>query len=63
MIDSFKFMSRSLSNLVGNLSEGFHSDKCTDCKSYLDYMTTENEKLILCVLNVKRIMRKTLIKN
>ena len=38
-IDSFRFMSSSLSNLVDNLSEGFtmkYSDKCTDCKSYLD---------------------------
>ena len=29
-------MSTSLSDLVNNLSEGVHSDKCTDCKSYLD---------------------------
>ena len=35
-IDSFRFMSTSLSNLLDNLSEGLHSDKCTDCKSYLD---------------------------
>ena len=27
------FMSSSLSNLVDNLSEGLHSDKCTNCKS------------------------------
>ena len=45
-IDSFRFMSSSLSNLVDNLSEGLHSDKCTDCKSYLDYMTTKDEQLI-----------------
>ena len=32
-IDSFRFMSSSLSNIVDNLSEGLHSDKCTDCKS------------------------------
>ena len=35
-IDSFRFMSRSLSSLADNLSNGFHSDKCIDCKSYLD---------------------------
>ena len=35
-IDSYRFMSTSLSNLVDNLSEGIHGDKCTDCKSYLD---------------------------
>ena len=62
-IDSFGFMSSSLSNLVDNLSEGLHSDKCTDCKSYLDYMTTKDEQLRFRCLNVKRIMRKTLIKN
>ena len=28
-IDSFKFMSSSLSNLVDNLSERLHCDKCT----------------------------------
>ena len=30
-IDSFRFISSSLSSLVDNLSEGRHSDKCTDC--------------------------------
>ena len=29
LIDSFRFMSTSLSSLVDNLSEGLHSDKCT----------------------------------
>ena len=29
-IDSYRFMSSSLSNLVDNLSEGLHSEKCTD---------------------------------
>ena len=38
-IDSFRFMSSSLSYLVYNLSEGLHSDKCIDCKSFLDYMS------------------------
>ena len=37
-IDSFRFMSSSLSNLVDNLSEGLHCDKYTDCKSCLEYM-------------------------
>ena len=45
-IDSFRFMSSSLSSLLDNLSEGLHSDKCTDCKSCLDYMTTKDEQLI-----------------
>ena len=37
-IDSFRFMSSSLSSPGDNLSEGLHSDKCTDCKFCLDYM-------------------------
>ena len=37
-IDSFRFMSSSLSNLVDNLSEGLYNDKCIDCKSCLDYI-------------------------
>ena len=32
-IDSFRFMSSSLSNLVDNLTEGLQNDKYTDCKS------------------------------
>ena len=62
-VDSFRFMSSSLSNLVDNLSEGFHSDKCTDCKSCLDYMKFKEINESLSVLSVKRIVRKTLIKN
>ena len=38
-IDSFRFMSSSLSNLADNLSGGLHYDKCIDCKSCLDYMS------------------------
>ena len=40
-IDSFRFMSTSLSKVVDNLSEGLHCDKCIDGKSYLDYMITK----------------------
>ena len=38
-IDSFRFMSTSLPNLVSNLSEGLHNDRCIDCKSCPYYMT------------------------
>ena len=55
-------MSTSLSNLVTNLSEGLHNERCIDSKSYLDYMITKDEKF-LGVLGVKKIMKKTLIKN
>ena len=41
-IDSYRFMSISLSKLVDNSSERLHNDECKDCKSYLDYMTTKD---------------------
>ena len=53
-IDSFRFLSSSLRSLVDNLSEGLHSDKCTDCKSCLDYMTTKDEQLIFRCFGCKK---------
>ena len=47
-------MSTSLSNLVDDLSEGFHSDRCIDCKYCLDYMTTKDEKLIFRCFSCKK---------
>ena len=57
-IDSFRFMSSSLSKLVHNLSERIHNNKCADCKSSLDYIKTKNEKLILECYNCKQRYRK-----
>ena len=57
-IDSFRFMSSSLSKLVDNLSEGIHNNKCADCKSSLDYIKTKNKKLILECCNCKQRYRK-----
>ena len=37
-IDSYRFMSLSLSKLVDKLSEGIHNNKCFDCKSNLYYV-------------------------
>ena len=51
-------MSTSLSNLVNNLSEGFHNDKCTNCKSCLDYMTTKDEQLIFRHFRCKKNYEK-----
>ena len=65
-IDSFKFMSTSLSKLVDNLSEGLHNNNCPDCKSCLDYMKTKDEKLIFrcfsCKKNYEKDCNKELIK-
>ena len=53
-VDSFRFMSSSLSNLVDNLSDGLHSDECTDCKSCLDYMIISDDPLIFKCLECKK---------
>ena len=64
-IDSYRFMSTSLSSLVNNLSEGVHNDKCTNCKSCLDHMTTKDEQLIFrcfrCKKNYEKDFHKELI--
>ena len=57
-IDSYRFMSTSLSNLVSNLSEGLHNDRCIDRKSYLDYMTTKDEKLTYRCFRCKKNYEK-----
>ena len=58
-IDSYRFMSMSLSKLIDNLSEGIHNNKCADCKSCLDYVrSTKNEKLILKCFNCETYYRK-----
>ena len=65
-IHSFRFMSSSLSSLVDNLSKRLHSDKCIYCKSYLDYIITKDDQLILrcfeCKGNYKKNFNKYLIK-
>ena len=59
-------MSSSLSNFVDNLSEGLHSDKCTNCKSCLDYLTTKYKQLIFrcfrCKKNYEEDFNEELIK-
>ena len=66
-IDSYRFMSSSLSKLVDNLSEGIHNNKCSDCESNLDYIKTKkNGKLILkcfnCNIYYKKKFNKDLMK-
>ena len=58
-IDSYRFMSSSLSKLVDNLSQGIHNNKCLDCNSCLDYVwITENEKLLLKSFNCNSYYKK-----
>ena len=66
-IDSYRFMASSLSKLVDNLSEGIHSNKCSDCGSNLDYIKTtekpsslerKNETLILESYNCNQRYKK-----
>ena len=61
-IDRFRFIS---SSLCWNLSEGLRSDKCTDCKSYLDYTVFKDDQLIFrcfeCKKNYKKNFNKELI--
>ena len=47
-------MSSVLSSPVDNLSEGLYNDKCTDCKSCLDHMTTKDEQLIFRCFKCKK---------
>ena len=64
-IDSYRFMSTSLSKLVDNFSEGLHNNRCVDCISCLDYMKTKDEKLIFrcfsCKKNYEKDFNKELI--
>ena len=57
-IDSYRFISSSLSELVDNLSEGIHNNKCINCNSCLDYVKTKNEKLILKCFNYNNYYKK-----
>ena len=52
-------MSSSLSKLVDNLSEGIHNNKCSDCKSNLDYVRiTKNKKSLLKCFNFNIYYKK-----
>ena len=62
-IDSYRFMSTSLSNLVSNLSKGLLNDTCIDCKSCLDYMTTKDEQLIFRCFRYQKNYEKNFSKD
>ena len=45
-IDSAKFMTSSLSNLVDNLTEGIHKTKCKDCDSFFNMKSSDNTPIV-----------------
>ena len=57
-IESFRFTSKSLSNLIKYLSERLHSDKRTDIKSHLDYMSLKDDQLIFRCFKCKKNYKK-----
>ena len=61
-IDSYRFMSVSISKLADNLSEGLHNNRCVDCKSCLDYMKNKDEKLIFRCCSCKKNYEKDFFK-
>ena len=42
-------MASLLSSLNDNLSEGLHSDNCTNCESRLEYISAKDELSLLIV--------------
>ena len=57
-IESFRFTSKSLSNHIKYLSERLHSDKRTDIKSHLDYMSLKDDQLIFRCFKCKKNYKK-----
>ena len=45
-IDSFRFLSSSLSSIADNLAEGLYNDKSKDCKSCFAYIKAKDEHLM-----------------
>ena len=58
LIDSFRFMSSSLSTLIDYLSEAIYSDKCIACKSCLDYTSVKDDQLIFRCFECKKNYKK-----
>ena len=60
-IDSFTFMSTSLSSLVDNLYQRVHSDICTDCKSCLEHISAKDNQLVFKCLKCNNNHNKDII--
>ena len=54
LIDSFRFISSSLLNLVNKLLGGIHNNKYTDCKSYIECHFVKDNKLTFKCLNCNK---------
>ena len=57
-INSVRFMARSLSSLDVNLAEGLRKDKCKDCRSGLEYMTSSDGLLIFKCVDFNKTYEK-----
>ena len=62
-IDSFRFMSTSLSNLVDNLSGNIYNDKCSNCGSSLEYISRKDGKFFFECFDCKKNVQENLLKN
>ena len=62
-IDSFIFMSSSLSKLVDNLSKGIHNNKCADCKSNLDLSNLDCKSNLMDLIGLITIKRQSLVQS
>ena len=65
LIDNFRFMSTSLSNLISNLSDQLYNN-CFDCKTLLDYMVFKDNKVVFrcfeCKKNISKYFNNKLTK-
>ena len=57
-VNSFRFMAKSLSKLVDNLTEGIHNDKCNKCESNLCFVNAMNETLTFECVDCKKEYKK-----
>ena len=56
-IDSFRFMSTSLSSLINNLSDQLYNN-CFGCKNPLDYMVFKDNKVVFRCFECKKDISK-----